>query len=187
MNFKHGGKDYHTVPAKDCTRCSFYWRDGGIYDACDHPNPTIVPNTCGVEMRKRGVNLAWEITCDESKNTPETRARNELTLDVRFFEAPMKYTIDVEADDRPSIRKFLDEWYKYYQENKVPLENIFTNFGFENVVARPDGKVDATREGKRYIGITWPTIDTKIEECLSGDCMMQFDVTYDYANQDKKE
>lgn len=57
--FLHEGKTYITVPANCCDKCTFYWRDGGIYDACEHPDQTLVNLLCGADNRKKGVNLSW--------------------------------------------------------------------------------------------------------------------------------
>lgn len=52
-------KKYVTVEATNCDKCEFFWRDGGIYDACIHPDQTLVKNLCGADNRLRGINLSW--------------------------------------------------------------------------------------------------------------------------------
>jgi hypothetical protein len=36
---------------------------------------------------------------------------------------------------------------------KLPTENRLARMGFQDIVTRPDGKMDATLEGHRYTGI----------------------------------
>jgi len=59
MKFEHGGKIYATTEAKHCDACAFFWRDGGIYDACDHPDQEFVKKTCGSDQRAKGNNVIW--------------------------------------------------------------------------------------------------------------------------------
>ena len=59
IEFERDGKKYKTVIANHCEQCAFYWRDGGIYDTCDHPDRQLVKQLCGADNRLHGVNLSW--------------------------------------------------------------------------------------------------------------------------------
>jgi hypothetical protein len=58
--FVHEGQRYITVQANGCDKCEFFWRDGGIYDACDHPDRELAKRTCWAPNRTEGINLSWE-------------------------------------------------------------------------------------------------------------------------------
>lgn len=58
--FEHEGKRYKTVKANSCDKCEFYFRDGGIYDACLHPDQKLAKRTCWAPNRQEGINLSWE-------------------------------------------------------------------------------------------------------------------------------
>ena len=50
---------YVLIDAMSCDGCEFYWRDGGIYDECIHPDQELMKKTCNVDCRSRGINKAW--------------------------------------------------------------------------------------------------------------------------------
>lgn len=53
------GACYKVVEASSCDDCPFLWRDGGIYDTCEHPDQDQVMAICGRENRLNGRNFAW--------------------------------------------------------------------------------------------------------------------------------
>lgn len=62
--YEHNGKTYTTEPASSCDKCEFYWRDGGIYDACCHPDEKLASNTCWKTHRDKGINVHWVVSND---------------------------------------------------------------------------------------------------------------------------
>ncbi|CAB4187650.1 hypothetical protein UFOVP1155_49 [uncultured Caudovirales phage] len=83
MKFEHGGKSYATTEAKSCDSCTFFWRDGGLYDACEHPNQEIVKNTCGKDQRATGNNVIWMplkpwMTLDHCPECKHKRSQHDM-------------------------------------------------------------------------------------------------------------
>ena len=53
------GKAFTLIESNGCDPCHFFWQDGGLYDACIHPDTSTVISTCGRECRANGQNFAW--------------------------------------------------------------------------------------------------------------------------------
>jgi len=83
MKFEHDGIAYATTAAKHCDDCDFVWRDGGIYDACAHPDQELAKKTCWQEQRTKGNNVIWRklkpwMTLDHCPECPHKNSQHDM-------------------------------------------------------------------------------------------------------------
>lgn len=91
--------------------------------------------------------------------------------------------MELQIENHDSVIEILKEWHSLSKDSySIPdterqrLSIFFENLGFKNIVVHPNGRVDADKNGERFLGMYLLSMGS---EYTNGNLIFSQEVTFD--------